>query len=203
VLAAARAQPLRETYIGLVEAGVGLIPAGGGSTAMARRASESAPGGDGDLFPAFQQAFTTIAFAKVATSADEARELGLIDPCAGVTADPDRQWADAAATAAHLAATGYRPPVEAPVRVLGRRGIAAAEALSYNQLAARQISEHDRRIVRELATVMSGGPVAEGTAVAEQYLLDLEREAFLRLLGERLTRDRIRHTLKTGKPLRN
>jgi 3-hydroxyacyl-CoA dehydrogenase len=90
-----------------------------------------------------------------------------------------------------------------PIPVLGRRGIAAAEALTYNQLAGRQISEHDRTIVLELARVMSGGDVAEGTAVGEQYLLDLEREAFLRLLGERLTRDRIRHTLKTGKPLRN
>jgi 3-hydroxyacyl-CoA dehydrogenase len=87
--------------------------------------------------------------------------------------------------------------------VLGRRGIAAAESLSYNQLVARQISEHDRRLVLELARVMSGGDVAEGTLVSEAYLLDLEREAFLRLLSERLTRDRIRHTLKTGRPLRN
>jgi 3-hydroxyacyl-CoA dehydrogenase len=90
-----------------------------------------------------------------------------------------------------------------PIPVLGRRGIAVAEALTYNQLAGRQISEHDRKIILELARVMSGGDVAEGTSVGEQYLLDLEREAFLRLLGERLTRDRIRHTLKTGKPLRN
>jgi 3-hydroxyacyl-CoA dehydrogenase len=204
VLAAARAQPLRETYIGLVEAGVGLIPAGGGSTAMARRAGESLPPGtDADLFPFFQHAFTTIAFAKVATSAAEARELGLIGPCDLLTANPDRQWSDAARVARSLADTGYAPPGETLIRVLGRRGIAAAEALSYNQLSARQISEHDRRIVMELARVMSGGDVAEGTRVSEQYLLDLEREAFLRLLGERLTRDRIRHTLKTGKPLRN
>jgi 3-hydroxyacyl-CoA dehydrogenase len=204
VLAAARAQPLLETYIGLVEAGVGLIPAGGGSTAMARRAGESLPPGtDADLFPFFQHAFTTIAFAKVATSAAEARELGLIGPCDLLTANPDRQWSDAARVARSLADTGYAPPGETLIRVLGRRGIAAAEALSYNQLSARQISEHDRRIVMELARVMSGGDVAEGTRVSEQYLLDLEREAFLRLLGERLTRDRIRHTLKTGKPLRN
>ena len=87
--------------------------------------------------------------------------------------------------------------------MLGRRGIAAAEALTYNQLLARQMSEHDRRVVLELARVMSGGDVAEGTVLPRRHLLDLEREAFLRLLGERLTRDRIRHTLKTGKPLRN
>jgi 3-hydroxyacyl-CoA dehydrogenase len=204
VLASARAQALRETYIGLVEAGVGRIPAGGGSTAMARRAGEQMPNGvDADLFPFFQAAFTTIAFAKVATSAAEARELSLLTDCDNLTANPDRQWADAARMARTLAEQGYAPPSDTLIRVLGRRGIAAAEALSYNQLAGRQISEHDRKIVMELARVMSGGDVAEGTLVGEQYLLDLEREAFLRLLGEKLTRDRIRHTLKTGKPLRN
>jgi 3-hydroxyacyl-CoA dehydrogenase len=204
VLAAARAQPLAETYIGLVEVGVGLIPAGGGSTAMARRAAASAPeGSDADLFAAFEHVFTTIATARVATSAAEARTLWLVDDCDQVTADPDRQWPDAIRTARGLADAGYRPPLPSPIRVLGRRGIAAAESLMYNQLMARRISEHDRHIVVELARVMSGGDVAEGTRVGEQYLLDLEREAFLRLLGERLTRDRIRHTLKTGKPLRN
>ena len=204
VLAADRAQPLAETYIGLVETGVGLIPAGGGSTAMARRAAASVPDGvNGDRFAFFSAIFTTVAMAKVATSAFEAQELMILTACDQVTADPDRQWTDAARTARTLADAGYRPPAPMPIPVLGRRGMAAAEALSYNQLVARQISEHDRRVVLELARVMSGGDVAEGTRVAEQHLLDLEREAFLRLLGERLTRDRIRHTLKTGKPLRN
>jgi 3-hydroxyacyl-CoA dehydrogenase len=204
VLAAARAQPLVETYIGLVEAGVGLIPGGGGSTAMARRAAASVPDGvQADLFPAFRHVITTIGTARVATSAVEARGLWLLTAADQVTANPDRQWTDAARTARTLADGGYRAPARLPIPVLGRRGIAAAEALTYNQLASRQISEHDRKIVLELARVMSGGDVAEGTAVGEQYLLDLEREAFLRLLGERLTRDRIRHTLKTGKPLRN
>ncbi len=136
-------------------------------------------------------------------SAAEALDLWLLDGCDGLTADPDRQWLDAARTARALADGGYRPPAPAPIQVLGRRGIAAAESLSYNQLMARRISEHDRRVVMELARVMSGGDVAEGTRVGESYLLDLEREAFLRLLGEPLTRDRIRHILKTGKPLRN
>ena len=204
VLAAARAQPLAETYIGLVETGVGLIPAGGGSTAMARRAAASIPEGvQADLFPAFQHVITTIGTARVATSAMDARALWLLSEADQVTANPDRQWADAARTARTLADGGYRAPARLPIPVLGRRGIAVAEALTYNQLAGRQISEHDRKIVLELARVMSGGDVAEGTSVGEQYLLDLEREAFLRLLGERLTRDRIRHTLKTGKPLRN
>jgi 3-hydroxyacyl-CoA dehydrogenase len=204
MLAAPRSQPLAETYVGLVETGIGLIPAGGGSTAMARRAAESVPAGvGGDLFPAFQHVFTAIATARVATSAAEARELWLLTDADQITADPDRQWTDAARTARTLSDAGYRPPARLPIPVLGRRGIAAAEALTFNQLAGRQISEHDRRVVLELARVMSGGEVAEGTLVGEEHLLDLEREAFVRLLGERLTRDRIRHTLKTGKPLRN
>jgi 3-hydroxyacyl-CoA dehydrogenase len=204
VLAADRAQPLAETYIGLVETGVGLIPAGGGSTAMARRAAAATPDGvNGDRFAPFSAVFTTMAGAKVATSAFEARQLMILGDCDQITASPERQWRDAARTLRTMVEGGYRPPVPSPIPVLGRRGIAAAEALSYNQLAARQISEHDRKVVLELARVMSGGDVAEGTPVAEQHLLELEREAFLRLLGERLTRDRIRHTLKTGKPLRN
>ena len=204
VIAADRAQALAETYIGLVEVGVGLIPAGGGSTAMARRAAETMPeGARGDLFPIFQHVFTGVATARVAMGAPDAREYLLLRGCDPITADPDRQWSDAVRTARGLADDGYRPPVETRIPVLGRRGIAAAEALTYNQLVARQVSEHDRKIALELARVMSGGEVAEGTLVSEEHLLDLEREAFLRLLGERLTRDRIRHTLKTGKPLRN
>ncbi len=203
-LAAARRQPLTETYIGLVETGVGLIPAGGGSTAMARDAAERAAGeARADLFSFFRANLETIAAARVSTSAEEARSLGLLGPADLATADPDRQWSDAAATARHLAELGYRPPADLPFPVVGRRGIAAAEALSYNQLLARQMSEHDRTIVLALAGVMSGGDVAEGTLLPAAYLLDLEREAFVRLLGERLTRDRIRHTLKTGKPLRS
>jgi len=171
---------------------------------MARRVAASVPQGvQADLFAAFQHVITTIATSRVATSAAEARALWLLGDADQVTADPDRQWTGAARTARTLADAGYRPPARLPIPVLGRRGIAAAAALSYNQLVGRQISEHDRRVVLELAGVMSGGDVAEGTPVAEEYLLDLEREAFLRLLGERLTRDRIRHTLKTGKPLRN
>jgi len=204
VLAADRAQALAETYIGLVELGVGLIPGGGGSTAMARRIAGRLPeGARGDLFPIYSHVFTAIASATVATGAWEAREYLFLSDADPITADPDRQWADAARTARTLAATGYRPPGRAPIQVLGRRGIAAAESLSYNQLVGRHISEHDRTLVLALAHVMSGGDVAEGTAVSEQHLLDLEREAFLRLLGTKLTRDRIRHTLKTGKPLRN
>jgi 3-hydroxyacyl-CoA dehydrogenase len=203
-LAADRCQPLTETYIGLVETGVGLIPGGGGSTAMARRVAERVPDGvPADLFPFFRAALETIALARVSTSAAEARLLGLLASADAITSDPDRQWTDARTVARTLADLGYRPPADAPIRVIGRRGMAAAEALTYNQLLARQMSEHDRTIVLGLAAVMSGGDVAEGTLVAAAHLLDLERVTFLRLLGEPLTRARIRHTLKTGKPLRN
>jgi 3-hydroxyacyl-CoA dehydrogenase len=204
VLAADRVQALSETYIGLVELGVGLIPAGGGSTAMARRIAERFPtGARDDLFPLYSHAFMAIATATVATGAWEARDLLFLSDHDPITADPDRQWSDARTTARQLADLGYRSPGETRFPVLGRRGIAAAESLSYNQLVGHHISEYDRRLVLELATVMSGGDVAEGTLVGEGHLLDLEREAFLRLLGEPLTRDRIRHILKTRKPLRN
>ncbi len=203
-LAADRRQALAETYLGLVETSVGLVPAGGGCAAMARRAAEALPGDlPADPFPFFRRAFETVALSRVSGSAAEAFDLWLLAPGDGVSADPDRQWADAVALARHLAEVGYRPPIVGPVRVLGRRGIAAAEALTYNELAGGRLTEHDRRVALELARVMSGGEVAEGTFVAEEYLLDLEREAFLRLLGHPRTRERIRHTLKTGKPLRN
>lgn len=202
-LAAARRQPLAETYLGLVETGVGLIPAGGGSTATARRIAERASGTNADRFAFFQAAVETIAFARVSTSAEEARALGYLAEGDLVSASPERQWADAARVAATLAEVGYRPPAALPIAAVGRRGIAAAEALTYNQLSGHQLSDHDRKVVLELAGVLSGGDVAEGTELAEAYLLELERAAFLRLLGEPLTRARIRHTLKTGKPLRN
>jgi 3-hydroxyacyl-CoA dehydrogenase len=201
---AARRQALAETYIGSTETAVGLIPAGGGATYMAHRAAEAVPDGvPADPFPFFRRAFETVALARVSTGAEDARALGLLEPTDPVTADPDRQWANAAGLAGQLAEAGYRPPVERLIPVLGDRGIAAAEALTYNELSGHRLSEHDRKVTLELARVMSGGDVAEGTVVAEGYLLDLEREAFLRLLGEPKTRERIRYTLKTGKPLRN
>ena len=203
-LAADRCQPLVETYIGLVETGLGLIPAGGGTTAMARRVAGSLPDGTtGDALPFFRHALETMAFARVATSAAEGRSLGLFGPADLVTADADRQWADARSTARRIADVGYRRPAPSPIAVVGRRGIAAAEALTYNELRAGRMSVHDRTVTLALARVLAGGDVAEGTLVAEGHLLDLERETFLRLLGERLTRDRIRHTLRTHKPLRN
>ncbi len=199
-----RVQAAAETYMGFVELGMGLIPAGGGSTEMARRAAERDPGGTwSDAFPAFAQYFEAIATAKVSTSAADARRLGLLRPHDGISADPDRVVADAVTVARALAETGYRPSLERPVRVLGRRGIAAAESLTHNQLAGGYVSAYDRELALALARVMCGGDVAEGSEVSADHLLDLERETFLRLLGQAKTRDRIRGFLRTGKPVRN
>ena len=199
-----RVQAAAETYMGFVELGMGLIPAGGGSTEMARRAADRDPGGTwADAFPAFAAAFEAIATAKVSTSAADARRLGLLRPQDGISADPDRVVADAITVARALAETGYRPPLDRPIRVLGRRGIAAAESLTHNQLAGGYVSAYDRELAVSLARVMCGGDVPEGTEVGADHLLDLERETFLRLLGQAKTRDRIRGFLRTGKPVRN
>lgn len=203
-LAADRRVALVETYIGLVEVGVGLIPAGGGTTAMARRVAAALPADlPGDRFPFFRAALETMGRARVAAGAGEARRLGFLDQGDLISADPDRQWLDGVRMARTLAETGYRPPAPVPIAVLGRRGIAAAEALTFNELAAGRMTEYDRRVVLALARVLAGGEVAEGTEVAEDHLLDLERETFLRLLGEAKTQERIRHLLATGRPLRN
>ena len=199
-----RVQAAAETYMGFVELGMGLIPAGGGSTEMARRAAERDPGGTwSDAFPPFAQYFEAIATAKVSTSAADARRLGLLRPHDGISADPDRVVADAVTVARALVETGYRPALERPIRVLGRRGIAAAESLTHNQLAGGYVSAYDRELALALAHVMCGGDVAEGSEVSADHLLDLERETFLRLLGQAKTRDRIRGFLRTGKPVRN
>jgi 3-hydroxyacyl-CoA dehydrogenase len=195
---------LRETYIGLVEVGVGLIPAGGGTTAMARRIAASAPDDSAaDRFPFYRTALETLGRARVSASAAEARRLWLLGESDPVTADPDRQWLDGARQARTMAELGYTPPSDVPIAVVGRRGLAAAEALTHNELVAGRMSEYDRHVVLALARVLAGGDVAEGTLVSEDHLLDLECETFLRLLGEPRTQARIRHLLKTGKPLRN
>lgn len=195
---------LRETYIGLVEVGVGLIPAGGGTTAMARRVSTAVPDdAAADRFPFYRFALETMGRARVAGGAAEARRLWFLAPGDPLTADPDRQWLDGVRLARTIAEAGYAPPSDGPIAVLGRRGLAAAEALTHNELVAGRMTEYDRHVVLALARVLAGGEVAEGTLVSEDYLLELERETFLGLLGERRTQDRIRHLLKTGKPLRN
>jgi 3-hydroxyacyl-CoA dehydrogenase len=201
-LASGRVQALAESYLGLVEVGVGLLPAGGGVKEMLFRAMEHVVPGV-DPVPFVARAFETIASAKVSTSAPEAVQLGYLRPSDQVTVNPDRLVFDAKQTALGLARSGYRPPVPGTVRVTGTAGVAAVKTVLYGMREGRFISEHDFRVGSQVANVICGGPVTPGTVAGEQYILDLEREGFLSLLGEPKTQARIRHMLKTGKPLRN
>ena len=203
-----RIRAAAETYMGLVEVGVGLVPAGGGSKEMALRNLSHIPadmprGVVIDPFPYLRRAFETIGMARVATSAHEAREIGFLTPCDGISINKDYLIHDAKETVLALVRTGYKSPVPARVRVPGRDGYAYLEMLIYNMQVSGYISEHDAKIGRHVARILSGGDVPAGTWVEEQEFLDLEREAFLSLCGEPKTQERIQHMLTTGKPLRN
>jgi 3-hydroxyacyl-CoA dehydrogenase len=203
-LHAARVHAASELYMGLVEAGVGLIPGGGGSKEMLIRANEHAAGGeDLDLFHAMKPVFEAIAMAKVGTSAEECRALGYLRPSDLVAMNRDRLVADAKETALAMVRAGYHPPAPARLRVLGEEFIAAAKLAIHQMLRGEYISEYDALVARKLANILAGGPLSAPQIVSEQYVLDLEREAFVSLCGQRNTQARIAHTLKTGKPLRN
>ncbi len=200
---AVRVQAAAESYIGLVEAGVGLIPGGGGTKELLARHVEGAPGPDIDLLPWVQQVFETIGFGKVSTSAGQARRLGFLRGVDRVTMNRDRLIADAKQLALECA-RDYQPVQPRTAIPVGGQGAGAALKLGVHLAwRAGRISEHDAVVGRALAKVVSGGALPRATVVGEQYLLDLEREAFLQLCGERKTLERIQHTLKTGKPLRN
>ncbi len=201
-LHADRVQAAAETYMGLVEVGVGLIPAGGGTKEMLARAMAAMPDG-ADPLPFVQRAFETIAFAKVSTSAADARRLGYLREADGVTMNRDLLVGDARAAALARAA-GFVPAQPRTAIPVGGEGLRAALQLGVHLAwRAGRISDHDAVIGRKLAWVLTGGDVPRAAALTEQQLLDLEREAFLSLCGERKTQERIAHTLKTGKPLRN
>lgn len=193
-----------ETYIGLVEFGVGVIPGGGGSKEMTLRAQDTFKKGDVEL-NTLQEYFLTIGMAKVSTSAYEAFDLGILQPGKDiVVVNKDRQIATAKAYAKLMAETGYTQPVKRKdIKVLGKQALGMFLVGTDSMEASNFISEHDRKIANKLAYVMAGGDLSEPTLVTEQYLLDLEREAFLSLCTERKTLERIQHMLKTGKPLRN
>ena len=194
-----------ETYIGLPEVGVGLIPAGGGCKEMLLRSMEGIPAEvEVDLFPFFRHAFETIAFGKVSTSAKDAQRLGYLRPTDRFTMNQDRLLYEAKQAALAMVAEGYAAAgPKDDIKVLGERGIAAAETQLYNMKSGGYISDHDDLIARKLANVLAGGRVTPGTMVTEQYMLDLEREAFLSLCGERKSQERMQHMLATGRPLRN
>jgi len=203
-LHAARIHAAAETYMGLVEAGVGLIPAGGGSKEMLIRANEHAATDDNlDLMHALRPIFENIAMAKVSTSGEEARSLGYLRPADFVAMNRDRQIADAKQTALALVRAGYHPPAPAEIRVLGEEFYAAAKLAIHMMVRGQYATEHDAVVARKLAYVLAGGSITAAQTVPEQYVLDLEQEAFVSLCGERKTQERIAHTLKTGKPLRN
>ncbi|TPV33810.1 3-hydroxyacyl-CoA dehydrogenase/enoyl-CoA hydratase family protein [Paucihalobacter ruber] len=193
-----------ETYIGLVEFGVGVIPGGGGSKEMALRAQDTFRKGDVEL-NVLQEYFLTIGMAKVATSAYEAFDYGILQKGKDVVVvNKDRQIATAKAYARLLADQGYTQPVpRKDIKVLGKQALGMFLVGTDAMEASHYISEHDKKIANKLAYVMAGGDLSEPTLVSEQYLLDLEREAFLSLCTERKTLERIQHMLKTGKPLRN
>ena len=201
-LHAHRAQAAAESYLGLVETGVGLIPAGGGTKEMLARAVERAAGTDPT--PHVQRAFETIAFGTVSGSAADARRLGLLSPADGITMNRERLMSDAKAVSLASVTGGYVAPLPRRAIPVGGDTVYAPLALAVHLAwRAGRISAHDAVIGRALATVMAGGRMPHGTTVTEQHLLDLEREAFLSLVAQAPTQHRIRHMLETGKPLRN
>jgi 3-hydroxyacyl-CoA dehydrogenase len=210
-LHAAARQPHAELYMGLVEVGVGLLPGGGGCKEMLLRAVASAaairPGGRGEsveMMEAMKQAFETIATAKVSTSAEVARGLGFLSDSDGISMNRERVLADAKARALELLRGGYEPPqprndIPAP----GENILAALKMGVHLMRQGDYITDHEVKLGHKIAEVLCGGTVTAGTPVSEQYILDLEREAFQSLCGEKKTLERIQYTLKTGKTLRN
>lgn len=202
-MAADRVCAYAETYYGLVEAGVGLIPAGGGSAEMAARAGRSAPDPDGDIQPALNRAFETLGMAKVSGSAPEAVKLGLLRDTDLTIMSRELHLFEARNAVIALERRGKAFHGDRGVKVAGRNGKAVLQLGARTMLEGGYITPHDYKIASKLAHVLSGGDVAAGTLVSERYLLDLEREAFLSLCGEPKTRERMKHMLATGKPLRN
>ena len=210
-LHAAARQPHAELYMGLVETGVGLIPAGGGCKEMTLRGIDAGSSirpdarGEGvEIFEAFKKNFETIAKATVSTSAQEARSLGFLRPSDNITINRDRLLTDAKLRARALANAGYSVPIaRTDIPAPGTSLLATLKLAVWTMREGQYISDHDAKVANLAAYVLCGGNVTSGTPISEQYLLDLEREAFLSLCGEKKTQERIAFTLKTGKPLRN
>ncbi len=204
-LAGHRIQAASETYMGLVELGVGLIPAGGGTRELACRAHEAvAENLEADIFPYIKRAFQTVAMGSVSSCAKEASDLGFLKETDHISMNKDRALADAKRTVNYLAERGFRAPAKrTSVRVAGAPGLAELKVLIHQYESGGHISEYDAYLARNLAYVLCGGEVDDDARVHEDYLLDLEREVFVELCKQPKTHERIEHTLKTGKPLRN
>jgi 3-hydroxyacyl-CoA dehydrogenase len=210
-LHAAARHPHAELYMGLVETGVGLVPGGGGCKEMLLRSIEAGTGirpdvrGEGvELFEALKKNFETIAMAKTSASAAEARSLGFLRPSDLITISRPRLLCDAKATARQLADAVYLPPQpQLAIPAPGVSVLATLKLAVYTLREGKFISDHDAKVANHAAHILCGGTLNPGTPVSEQYILDLERQAFLSLCGEKKTQERIAFTLKTGKPLRN
>jgi 3-hydroxyacyl-CoA dehydrogenase len=194
-----------ESYIGLVELGVGLIPAGTGTMRLAALASGAAPNGfASEIQASLARYFKQIAMAQVATSAREAQDMGYLSGSASVVMRAERRFSVAKSEVIRLSEQGYMPPsIQEKFSVLGRQGAAALEIMAYQFHQGRYMSDYDLRLATDVAYVMTGGGLSGLSMVDPQYVLDLEREVFLRLLGEKKTQDRIRYLLENNKPLRN
>ncbi len=204
VLHCDRINAAADTFMGQVEMGVGLIPGWGGNKELLIRFTEGLRDDTKvDLLPYVQKAFEAIAMATVSTSARHAQELGFLRKTDKITVNQDYLLHDAKKTVLALVMEGYEPPQPKPIKVIGEYGLAAFKAGVQNMLWGGYISEHDMKIANEIAFVLCGGDVKPNTLVSEQYLLDIEREAFLRLCHEEKTHERITAILTTGKPLRN
>lgn len=191
-----------ELYMGLVEVGVGLIPGGGGTKEVLWRLTSGVRAED-DLFPAIQRAFEIVGMAKVSMSASEAKNMGLLAPSDRITFNREQLIHDAKATVIAMNIAGFKPTRPRLLRVGGRPAYANLMAGLWSMEQAHQISAHDRKIAMKLSYVLTGGDVPANTKVTEQYLLDLEREAFMSLIAEPMSQDRMEHMLVKGKPLRN
>jgi 3-hydroxyacyl-CoA dehydrogenase len=204
---AAKCLPNGETYMGLVEVGVGVIPAGGGCKETILRLTEGIPDGvieSGlNMQYHFGKAFENIAMAKVSTSAADAMELGYIRKSEKINMSRDQQIWEAKQMVLALVMTNYRPPRPALIPVMGENFRGLVEGIIMNLRYGNFMSDYDLLVSRKVAYVLSGGDCAEGTFVTEQTILDLEKEAFVSLCGEQKTQARIMHMLNTGKPLRN
>jgi 3-hydroxyacyl-CoA dehydrogenase len=202
IMHSARAVVALESYIGLVEVGVGLLPAGGGCKELALRAAQDAKGGE--IFPFLRQCFQNVAMAEVSRSAEQAREMSYLKAGDRIVMNRLELLHVAKSEVTALAEAGYRPPLPArQIPVAGRSAIATIKAHLANMLAGQYISEHDFLVASKIAYVMCGGDVEAGSLVDEQWFLELERQCFMELLATEKTQARIEHTLKTGKPLRN
>lgn len=203
-LPAAHIQASAETYMGLVEVGVGLIPGGGGNIGLYEKFIKGLPNGvEVDYQHIANKVFETIALAKVSTSGEEARENNFLDFADAISVNPDHLIYDAKQAALALADAGYTPPVKKPVKVVGAPGYATLLLGAQGMFDSGYITEHDLKIAKKLAYVIAGGKVPYGTEVSEEYLLNLEKQAFLELVADQKSQLRMQHMLVKGKPLRN